>query len=248
MGVGFAVPANLARYVMDRITKEGKVTRGYLGLSLQPDMTPDLATQFSLPDMNGALVTSVEPDSPAAKSGFKEGDFVTEFNGKKVADMRQLRLIVSQTPPGANTTVKIIRDGKEKTLTATLAEFPEEMLTARGEREPGRSRGQSKLDALDGVEVTDIDSRTRRQSNIPNNIHGALVTTVDPDSNAAEAGIQPGDVLIEINRKPVRGADDAVTLSEKETTKELLLRVWRGGRNGDRGGTFYLTVDNTKHK
>ena len=185
MGVGFAVPANLARYVMDRITNEGKVTRGYLGLSLQPEMTPELGTQFGLPDMNGALVTGVEPDSPAAKAGFKEGDFVTEFNGKKVTDMRQLRLIVSQTPPGTKANVKVIRDGKEKTLTTALAEFPEEFLTARGGgRDQNRPRSQSGLDALDGVEVTDVDARTRRQANIPNSVHGALVTTVHPDSNA----------------------------------------------------------------
>ena len=251
MGVGFAVPANIARYVMDRITKEGKVTRGYLGLSLQPEMTPELVTQFHLPDMNGALATSVEPDSPAAKAGFKEGDFVTEFNGKKVNDMRQLRLIVSQTAPGAKVNVKLIRDGKERSLTATLAEFPEELLamsgTGRDQNRP-RSHGQSSMDALDGVEVTDIDSSARRQESIPNNIHGALVTSVDPDSNAAEAGLQPGDVLIEINRKSVRGADDAVALSDKEKTNELLLRVWRAGRAGGRGGMFYITVDNTKHK
>src|SRR5215471_8949382 len=124
MGVGFAVPSNLARYVMDRITREGKVTRGYLGLSLQPDMSLELAHQFNLPDMNAAIVTSVEPDSPAGKAGFKEGDFVIEFNGKKVSDMGKLRLMVSQTPPGTKVTLKVLRDGKEKTLTATLIEFP----------------------------------------------------------------------------------------------------------------------------
>jgi len=248
--IGFAVPVNLARYVMDRITNEGKVTRGYLGLSLQPEMTPDLVKQFNVPDMSGALVTGVEPDSPAAKAGFKEGDFVTEFNGKKVSDMRQLRLIVSQTPPGTKTNVKVIRDGKEKSLTTTLAEFPEELLTARGGtgRDQNRPRSQSGLDALDGVEVTDIDGRTRRQANIPSAVHGALVTTIDPDSNAADAGLEPGDIIVEINRKPVRTADDAVTLSDKEKTNELLLRVWRPARDGGRGGTFYLTVDNTKHK
>src|SRR5262249_31148519 len=100
MGVGFAVPVNLARYVMDHIAREGKVTLGYLGLKLQSDLRPEMAKQFELPDMNGALVADVSPNSPASKAGFKEGDFVTEFNGKKVAGNRQLMLMVSQTAPG----------------------------------------------------------------------------------------------------------------------------------------------------
>jgi len=248
MGVGFAVPSNLARYVMDRITKEGKVARGYLGLSLQPDLTPDLAHQFNLPDMNGALVTQVEPDSPAAKAGFKEGDFITEFNGKKVPDMRQLRLMVSQTPPGTKVNAKLLRDGKEKTLSATLAEFPEDLLTERGSPDQPRGKGQSATDALDGVEVADLDAASRRQSGIPNSVRGALVKTVDPDSNAADAGLRQGDVIVEINRQTVRNADEAVVLSEKFKTDQLLLRIWRPSPTGGRGGTFYLSVDNKKRK
>ena len=245
MGVGFAVPANLARYVMDRLINEGKVTRGYLGLSLQPDMSPELVKQFNLPDMNGALVTSVEPSSPAAKAGFKEGDFVTEFNGKKVNDMRELRLLVSQTAPGTKVSLKILRDGSAKTLSATLASMPEELLARGGELKPG-GHGQSTTDALDGVEVGDLDTRNRREGGIPSSIHGALVTNVDQDSNAADAGLRQGDVIMEINRQTVRNAEDAVTLSEKAKGDRILLRVWRGGEG--RGGTFYLSVDNTKRK
>jgi serine protease Do len=244
MGVGFAVPINMARYVMDRLVNEGKVSRGYLGLSLQPELNPELVKQFKLPDMNGALVTSVEPNSPAAKAGFKEGDFVVDFNGKKVSDMRQLRLMVSQTAPGTKVSVKLLRDGAEKTMTATLASLPEDLFARGGQSKPGR--GQSSTDALDGVEVADLDARTRREAGIPTTVHGAVVSNIDQDSNAADAGLRAGDVIMEINRQPVHSAEDAVALSDKAKGDRILLRVWRGGEG--RGGTFFMSVDNTKRK
>jgi serine protease Do len=104
------------------------------------------------------------------------------------------------------------------------------------------------MDALDGVEVADLDSKTRRQANIPNNVQGALVTNVEQDCNAAEAGLRPGDVIMEINRQSVKNSDDAVALSEKATTDHILLRVWSAGTGGGPGGTHYLSVDNTKRK
>ena len=244
-GLGFAVPINMARYAMERLISDGKITRGFLGLELQAEMTPELVKQFNLPNMKGALVTTVLAGSPAAKAGFIEGDFVTEFNGQKVRDMRQLRLMVSQTAPGKKVTVRILREGKEKTLTATLVELPNEELARKGQTQPGQ-RGQSKSDALDGVEVTDLDAQARQEADIPSNVRGALVTKVEEDSNAAEAGLRTGDVIIAINRQPVRSADDAVALSEKVKEDRILLRVWRGGEGG--GGMRFLTVDNTKRK
>jgi serine protease Do len=124
--------------------------------------------------------------------------------------------------------------------------LPEDLF-ARGSRARPDERGQPSADALDGVEVMDIDARRRRQSEMPANIQGALVTKVDQDSNAAEAGLRPGDVIVEINRKPVRGADDAVAFSEKAKDGQILLRVWRND-GGGRGGMTYLTVDNSKQK
>jgi serine protease Do len=246
-GGGFAVPSNLARYVMDRLITEGRVTRGYLGLRLQPDMSPDLAREFNLPDANGALVTMVEPGSPAAKAGFKDGDFVTEFNGKKVVDMRQLRLMVSQTPPGSKASMKVIREGKQKNLTTTVAPMPEGLFAAEGGPRSS-NRGQTEKDALDGVEVTDLDAQARKQFHIPGSIRGVLVTSVDEDSNSAEAGLRTGDVVVEINRQPVTGANEAVTMSEKAKGDRILLRVWSADPQGGAGGTRYLTVDNTKRK
>ncbi len=244
-GLGFAVPINMARYAMERLIREGKVTRGYLGLELQPEMTPELAKQFNLPGIDGALVTKVEAESPAARAGFVEGDFVVEFNGQKVKDMRHLRLMVSETLPGRKVTLKVVRNGSQKTLMATLEEMPNEQLASRGQDRPAK-RSKSNTDSLDGVEVTDLDAQARREAGVPRNIHGALVTNVDQDSNAADAGLRAGDVIVGINRQPVRNADEAVALSDKAKGERILLRIWRGGDGG--GGVLWLPVDNTKRK
>src|SRR6185437_10105123 len=112
-GVGFAVPVNLARSVMDRLIKYGKVTRGYLGVDIQ-SLTPDLAEEFNLPDKSGALVTDVEPNTPAAKAGLQNGDVIREVEGKKIADSQQLRLMISQSAPGTKVTVKFLRTENDK--------------------------------------------------------------------------------------------------------------------------------------
>jgi serine protease Do len=244
-GLGFAVPSNMARFALERLVSDGKVTRGFLGVHLQPDMSPELARQFNLPNMSGALVTTVEPNSPAGHAGFKQGDFITEFEGKKVQDRRQLRLMVSQTAPGKKVSLTILREGKEKKLTATLSEMPKEQLVAGPQSQPGK-RGKSDTDALDGVEVTELSAQARREADVPSSVRGALVANVDEDSNAAEAGLQPGDIIAEINHKPVRNADDAVALSEKAKGDHILLRIWRGGERD--GGMLYLSVDNKKRK
>ncbi|HEY9173833.1 MAG TPA: Do family serine endopeptidase, partial [Verrucomicrobiae bacterium] len=137
-GIGFSVPINLARYVMERLIADGKVTRGYLGVMIQP-VTPDLAKEFKLPDNTGALIGDVTKDSPAEDAGLKEGDVIIEFNGKKVTDSRHLRLLVSQTAPGTKADVKLLRDGKEKNLTVKLGELPEGGL-ARSDGRPGGLR------------------------------------------------------------------------------------------------------------
>jgi serine protease Do len=226
-GIGFAVPINLVRYVMDRLVTDGKVTRGYLGVMIQA-VTPELAREFKLPDNAGALVGEVTSDSPAEKAGLKEGDVVTEFNGKKVTDSRHLRLMVSQTAPGTKTPVHIIRDGKQQTLEVKLAELPTGGLAKSGGRSGGLRHG-AETDPLDGVTVEDLDSRARRQFNIPNSVRGALVTEVDPASPAGEAGLRAGEVILEINRQSVGSADEAVRLGDKVKGERVLLRVWSNG-------------------
>jgi serine protease Do len=234
-GIGFAVPINLARYVMERLIADGKVTRGYLGVMIQP-VTPELAQEFKLRENNGALVGEVTPDSPAARAGLKEGDVVIEFNGKKVTDSKHLRLMVSQTPPDTKAPLKIIRDGKEQTLQAKLGELPTDGLSRADGRSGGLRRG-SGTEPLDGVTVDDLDQRARRQFNIPNSVRGAVVVEVDPASAAAAAGLRPGDVIVEINRQPVASADEAVQLAERLKTGRVLLRVW------SQGGSRYVVVE-----
>ena len=251
-GIGFAVPVNLARYVMDQFLGGGKVRRGYLGIGLQPDISSDLAQEFKLPSTKGAMAAEVVPDSPAAKAEFKEGDVITEFNGKKITDPSQFRLTISQTAPGTKGAFKIIRDGKERTLTATLGELSEDrMMARRGGGRGGRNRPSEREiqpqpkedDALNGVEVTDIDQTTQRRLGISNDVKsGALVTNVDPDSESYTAGLRPGDIVTEINHQPIRTADEAVEASKKITTERVLLRVSR------EGGTRFLVVRNSKKK
>jgi serine protease Do len=254
MGIGFAVPANLARYVMDRLVTEGKVTRGYLGINIQP-LTRDLAKLFHLPDeSSGVMVGGVSPDSAAEKAGLQDGDVILDFNGKKVSEPSALQLQVAQTPPGSKVTLRILRNAEngkptEKNLTATLTELPKEYLvTDNRSRSNSREHSQSGTDALDGVEVTDLDGRVRRQIDIPRNVQGALVSNVSQDSNAAEAGLRPGDVILAIDHHPVHNSDEAIQLAEKAKGEQILLQVWSRPEGRGPGGTKFLPVDNTKRK
>ena len=235
-GVGFAIPINMGRMVMERLITDGKVTRGYLGVSLQP-LNPELAERLEIKEQGGALVTEVVEGTPAAEAGMKPGDLVTEFNGKKVADYRQLRLMVSQTKPKTKAVFKVLRDGKVRTVNVTLAELPSERALGGMLRPGGTPPGDTaEPETLEGVEVGDLDAKSRRQYSIPNHVRGALVTNVDPNSNAYTAGVRPGDVILELERKPVTNADEAVELSNNFKGKKVLLRVW------SRGSTKYLFV------
>ena len=240
-GVGFAVPANMARGVMEQLVKFGKVTRGFLGVGLQPEITPELQQEFKLPDQIGAMVSDVAPNTPAAAGGLKEGDVIREVNGKPVADGNQLRLMVSEMRPGTKVDLKVLHDGKEVNVSAKLAELPADRM-GRNRNNAPEDESTPGNDALEGVEVQDIDANARQELSIPSYVKGALVANVDPDSTSADAGLREGDVILEINRKPVRNADDAVTLSQKAEGSRVLLRVWRNG------GSFFLSVNSSKRK
>jgi serine protease Do len=234
-GIGFAIPVNLARDVMDELVKDGHVTRGYMGVMIQ-DLNPALAKEFKLKDNNsGALVGDVTPKSPAEKAGLKDGDVIIEFNGKKVTDSRHLKLQVARTHPGETVPVKVLRDGTTKTIEVTVKELPGTEHLAKSD-----ARGHDDTGTLNGVSVSDLDSAARQQLNLPGSVKGVVVTGVEPNSAAAEAGLQPGDVIQEINRKPVKSADEAVKMTEKTEDKTTLLRVWRNG------GSHYVVVDESK--
>ncbi len=232
-GIGFAVPINMARSVMTSLLTNGRVVRGYMGVLIQ-DVTPSLAKEFQLQDEKGALVGDVTPRSPADKAGFKSGDVILDFNKKPVTDSRHLKLQVAETTPGSTVPVKILRDGKPMMLDVTVKELPGEQVAKAENTEANPS------DALDGVTVGDLDQGARHQFELPANAKGALVTNVNQDSPSYEAGLRPGDVIEEINRKPVHNADEAVKLSENIKDKTILLKIW------SKGGSRYLVVDENK--
>lgn len=230
-GIGFAIPSNLARNVMDSLVKYGHVTRGYLGVMIQ-DLNPALAKQFDINQTEGALVSDVTPHSPAEKAGFKTGDVILDFNGRKVTDSRHLKLEVAEVHPGETVPVKVLRDGKTHTLDVTVKGLPGTEQLASNDQPSASDNG-----TLNGVTVGDLDGGARQQLDVPNSLKGVVVTEVDPSSAAAQAGLRPGDVIQEINRKPVQNADQAVKLTENTTDKTTLLRVWRDG------GSRFVVVD-----
>jgi serine protease Do len=240
-GIGFAVPINMARRVMETLISGGKVTRGLLGV-MPAGITPILAKSFDLADQNGALVDDVMPNTPAEKVGIKSGDVIVGFNGKKVTDAHDLILLVSDCAPGSTATVDLIHDGNPKTVTVMLAENTE--AETGGNDENNSSAGNSTTDALDGVTVDDLSHDARDQLKIPDKVKGALVTNVDADSNSAEAGLQKGDVIVEINHQPVTDSDGAVKLCKEAKSDQILLKIWR--REGNFAGMRWLGVDNTK--
>jgi serine protease Do len=232
-GIGFAVPTNLARWVMDGLVQNGRVERGFLGVNIQ-DLTPDLAKEFKLDQAKGALVSEVTPKSPADKAGLKEGDVIVQFNGKPVTDSRHLKLQVGATIPDSSVSVTVLRDGTSKTLQVKVKGLPGDKLAKAS------STTEKAEDTLHGVAVAELDHANRTELNVPESVNGALISEVAPDSAAFEAGLRSGDVITEINRKPVKNAEQAVAACEKPADKQTLVRIW------SHGGSRYVVVDETK--
>jgi len=230
-GIGFAVPSNLCRWVMDSLVKNGRVDRGLLGVMIQ-NLTPDLAKAFKLDRTTGALVGDVSPGSPAEKAGLKGGDVITQFNGQPILDASQLKLRVAESAPGSTAQLGISRNGENKTFDVTLGSAPDNKVA----KADGNS-GAARKEALAGVGVADLDQSTRAELNIPAHVQGAVITEVAPDSAAYEAGLRTGDVITELNRQPVKNAQDAIADTEKPTSSQTLVKVWT------KGGSHYLTVD-----
>ena len=241
-GVGFAVPINMARRVMELLIAGGKVTRGNLPILLQ-DITPRLANSLDLPDQKGALVSDVFPNTPAEKAGIKSGDVIIGFNDKNITDVHSFQLAVSECAPGSSAEVKLLHNGRPETVTLTLTELPGEVAPSGNDQKKPAS-ANSTIDALAGVTVSDLEPEVRRQLGMPAGAQGALVAEVEQASNSAEAGLQYGDVIMEINRQPVSNSGDAVKLGRQARGDQILLKIWR--RQGDLAGTCYLSVANTK--
>jgi serine protease Do len=234
-GIGFAIPSDLARHVMESLIKYGHVTRGYLGLMIQ-NVTPALAQEFKLKEPTGALVGEVEPKGPAAKAGFKDGDVVLKFNHRKVTDSESLRFRVAETRPGTRVPVEVWRNGSTRTLEVKIGTLGGTAQIAQNNTNENNETG-----TLNGVGVTDLNPQTRQQFHVPATVRGALITEVKPGSPSAEAGLKPGDVIEGINRHAVKNAEDAVRLTEHARSKQTLLRLWADG------GSHYVVVDESNH-
>jgi serine protease Do len=226
-GVGFAVPVSVARSVMDQIIKNGKVTRAYLGVMAQ-EVTPAIAKAFHEPQVSGALVGDVTPNSPAQTAGLEKGDIILGIDGTPVNSSAELRIHVSLMAPGTKVNVKVFRDGAEKTFPLTLAEMPSE--TARNEQPANSSE-----DALQGITVENVTAQTAQQLGLPPTAAGVVVSNVDPDSKAADSGLKRGDVIQEVNHKAVRNTSDFES-AMRNAKDETLLLVNR------QGTTMFLAV------
>jgi Do/DeqQ family serine protease len=211
IGIGFAIPSNMARRVMDDLRKDGRVRRAQLGVEVQP-VTSDLAESLGLKHVGGAIVSKVTPDSAADRAGLKRGDVIQSFNGQAVTDFNSLRNHVAEAQPGSNATVGVVRDGAEKTISVKLDEA-EVSKRAAGSAEPASAeKGSLGIGVERGPK-------------------GLVVTEVNPDSRAADAGLQEGDVILEVNRQAVQSVDELRAAVRKTTDRPALLLVEREGHS-----------------
>ncbi len=231
-GVGFAIPANLARDVMQSLREKGRVVRGYIGTSVQP-LTPELAEAMKLKGQaTGALVGEVVPKSPSEKAGMKTGDVITSVNGKKVSDARELRLMIGSMAPGTKVQIEVNREGQKKIFDIELAEMPAAAAEQAPEASPEESAQPEKTTVFGAVVVTDVNDDLRTALNLPKEIQGAVIVELDSASPAAQAGLREGDVIQEVNKQPVKNAKDLVALSKKlKPNEKILMRVYSQGRS-----------------
>ena len=222
-GIGFAIPIAMARNIMEQLVKTGKVTRGYLGVSIQ-GITPELAKAFNLPANEGALIGDVTADSPGAKAGIQKGDVITGLNGQPLSDYNDLRLRISQMTPGATVKLDVFRGGQKREINVTLGEFPEQAVQAAA---PEAGSGESA--ALQGVQVGALTADIAQQLKLPAGTRGVVITQVAMDSPASEAGLQKGDVIQEVNHAAVPSVEQFRSAIRGSGNTPVLLLVNRGG-------------------
>jgi serine protease Do len=228
-GIGFATPSIIAKFVIPQLREKGKVTRGMVGVQVQ-NITPELAKSFGMAEPRGALVAEVNPGSPAAKAGVQRGDIIIDFNGHPIHEMNELPRMVADTAPGSKATLKVLRQGKEKTLNLTIVELTEERQAQAKEETRGEKTPL-------GLEVQNLDPNLARQFRLRDN-QGVVVVQVEPGSPAAEARLRAGDLILEVDGTVVTTVQEystAVGKLKKDTVARLLIK--RAGR------TLYLTVE-----
>ena len=221
-GIGFAIPINLARYIMDQILKYGKVTRGWMGVAIQ-DVTAPVAKAYGVEANHGAIISDVEPNSPAADAGLKRGDVITQLNDQPVTGSNDVKLKIGEMRPGTSVRLKVVRNGTPQDITMKLGEEPK-----TGQQTAGVP-GQQQQGLMQGVDVQDLSPDILQQLGLPSNTRGVVVVDVAQGSPAEMAGLQRGDVIEQVNRHPV----DSVSQYEREVRmaghQSVVLLVNRGG-------------------
>ena len=233
IGIGFAIPANMARHVLDQLKSDGRVRRSQLGVTVQP-VTSEMAESLGLKEVGGAIVSSVSSGSAAERAGVKRGDVIKSFNGQPVHDFNALRNRVADVTPGSSASVVVVRDGSEKTLSVKL----DEAAVSREARERTESGSDDK--AALGVAVAPLSPELASRAGLGRDAHGVVVQQVNPDGRAADAGIQAGDIILEVNRQPVKSVDDLRAAVGRASEKPTLLLVRRSA--GDEGRDLFVTV------
>jgi serine protease Do len=230
MGIGFAIPINMAKTVMADLIKSGKVTRGWLGVYIQP-VTPELKNKFKLASADGALVADVTGGGPAEKAGLKRGDVIVEYRGEAIKDTNHLRRLVAATEVGATADVKVMRDGRAKTVKVKVGELPDE------EAAIGRQFGEGPEHDV-GFTVGNLTPPWRNRLGLPDNQEGVVVRDVKKTSDAYQKGLREGDVVVEVNRTPVSSVGDFnAVISRVEAGEEVLLLIITEGH------TRYVTFE-----
>jgi len=231
IGIGFAIPSDMARGVMEQLMKHGKVQRGMLGITIQ-QMTPDLASGLGLKQAQGVLVSGVQPGGPADKSGLKSGDVILQVNGQDVNDSNTLRNEVAAMGPGTDVALTILRNGSRQEIHVRLAELTAENANQRGEPGSNGGGGAARL----GVELSALTPDVARQLGLPRGTQGVVVSSVDPNGPAGQVGIQEGDVIQQVNRQQVRTPADVRDALNRSGDRPPLLLINRGGQ------TLYVAV------
>lgn len=233
IGIGFAIPINMARSVMDQLLKGGKVHRGQLGVVVQP-VTSDLAASLGMKEAKGVIVSSVQPGSGADKAGLRQGDVITALNDEAVNDSNELRNKVAGTPPGTQVTLTVLRENHEQQFKVTLGEFV--AVAKRGEDNGGYNSPGNEESGKLGINVTALTPELARQLNVGNNVEGLVITDVDPNGPAGEAGLQQGDVILSANKQVIHTLADLVGAIQRAGDRPLLLLINR------RGQTLFVPV------
>jgi serine protease Do len=226
VGIGFAIPSNVAQPVIAQLKSTGKVERGWLGVQIQP-VTPDMANALGLKSTHGALVAAVQPNSPADKAGLKQGDVVVRFAGADVDSPRDLSRAVAAVHAGTSQAIQVMRDGQTTTLNTTIAQSTEQ--TEKSFKQAtAEEAGKGKL----GLRLAPLNDQTRESLDLPDGIQGVVITNVDPNSAAAEQGLQAGDIIERVDNKPVKNPGDvakAVRTVEKSGRKSVAMLINRQG-------------------